>query len=107
SALVLQPAGVMRDEQIGELSRALVRECVSVVPAEFAMLPDDLPDSVLQTYRAAPLDSVNSLHADRAAGRQTEIDARNGAIVRLGRKHGIPTPCNQMAVALLTTMTRK
>ena len=33
-----------------------------------------------------------------------KIDARNGAIVRLGRKHGIPTPCNQMAVALLGAM---
>ena len=36
-----------------------------------------------------------------------EIDARNGVIVRLGRKHGIPTPYNQMAVALLETMARK
>lgn len=106
SALVLQPAGVMRDPQIGELSHALVRECVAVGRAEGAVLPDDLPDVVLQNYRTAPADSVNSLHADRAAGRQTEIDARNGAIVRLGRKHGIPTPCNQMAVALLTAMTR-
>ena len=31
-----------------------------------------------------------------------EIDARNGAIVRLGKKYGIPTPFNEMAVALLT-----
>jgi 2-dehydropantoate 2-reductase len=106
SALVLQPASVMHDEEIGELSRALVRECMAVGRAEGAVLPDDLPETVLQGYRAAPPDSVNSLHADRTAGRQTEIDARNGAIVRLGRKHGIPTPCNQMAVALLTAMTR-
>jgi 2-dehydropantoate 2-reductase len=34
-----------------------------------------------------------------------EIDARNGAIVRLGKKHGIPTPSNSMAVALLNAMT--
>lgn len=30
-----------------------------------------------------------------------EIDARNGAVVRFGKKHGIPTPMNDMAVALL------
>jgi hypothetical protein len=30
-----------------------------------------------------------------------EIDARNGAVVRFGRKHGIATPLNEMAVALL------
>ncbi len=33
-----------------------------------------------------------------------EIDARNGAIVRFGRKHGVPTPLNQMAVALLSAI---
>ena len=30
-----------------------------------------------------------------------EIDARNGAVVRFGRKHSIATPLNEMAVALL------
>jgi 2-dehydropantoate 2-reductase len=30
-----------------------------------------------------------------------EFDARNGVIVRKGRKYGIPTPANQMVVALL------
>ena len=36
-----------------------------------------------------------------------EIDARNGVIVRMGRKHGIPTPANSMAVALLEAMAAK
>lgn len=106
SGLVLQPTIVMQDEQIGELCRQLVRECVAVGRAEGAVMDDSLPDSVLQGYRAAPPDGVNSLHADRQAGRMTEIDARNGVIVRLGRKHGIATPCNQMAVALIEAMTR-
>jgi len=35
-----------------------------------------------------------------------EIDARNGSVVRIGRKHGIPTPCNQMAVELLRAMAK-
>jgi len=30
-----------------------------------------------------------------------EIDARNGVIVRLGGKHGIPTPLNALCVGLL------
>lgn len=106
SGLVLQPTSVMQDVQIGELSRQLVRECIAVARAEGAVMDDALADSVLQAYRAAPPDSVNSLHADRLAGRMTEIDARNGVIVRLGRRHGIPTPCNQMAFALIEAMTR-
>ena len=106
SALLLQPAGVMRDDGVGDASRSLVRECLAVARAEGAVLEDDLVETVLQNYRSAPPDSVNSLHADRLASRPMEIDARNGVIVRLGRKHGIPTPCNQMAVALLSVMRR-
>ncbi|MGC4071404.1 MAG: 2-dehydropantoate 2-reductase [Nibricoccus sp.] len=105
SALVMKPSGVMHDEKLGELSLALTRECIAVGRAEGATLPDNLAESVLQNYRNAPPDSVNSLHGDRIAGRPTELDARNGAVVRFGRKHGIPTPCNQMAVALLTAMS--
>jgi 2-dehydropantoate 2-reductase len=106
SGLVMKPAGVMRDEALGELSRAIVRECIAVGRAEGAALGDALAETVLQGYRNAPPDSVNSLYGDRLAGRPTEIDARNGVIVRLGRRHGIATPCNAMAVALIEAQSR-
>jgi 2-dehydropantoate 2-reductase len=107
SALLLQPSGIMRDEQVGELARQIVREAIAVGRAEGADLPDSLADTVVATYRQAPVDGVNSIHADRLAHRQTEIDARNGVIVRLGQRHGIATPCNQMAHTLLTALTAK
>jgi 2-dehydropantoate 2-reductase len=101
NALTLRPSGVARREPIADLMRALVGECVVVGRAEGADLPDDLPETVVAGYRAAPGDGVNSLHADRAAGRPMELDARNGVIVRLGARHGIATPVNAMVVALL------
>lgn len=104
NALLLQPAGVAHDEQVGELLKAMVRECMAVGRAEGAVFEDGLPEKILAGQRAAPADSMNSIHADRAAGRPMELDARNGVIVRLGRKHGIPTPYNDMAVALLSAM---
>jgi 2-dehydropantoate 2-reductase len=103
-ALLLQPSGVLRGEAIGETALQIVRECVAVGRAEGAKLDDDVPEAVLRAYRAAPADGINSLHADRLAGRPVEIEARNGVIVRLGKSHGIATPCNQMAVALLEAM---
>ena len=106
SALLLKPAGIMRDEKIGDIARGLVRECIAVGRAEGAVLDDALVESVLTAYRNAPADSVNSLHADRVAGRPMETDARNGVIVRLGKKHGLPTPYNEMAVALLEAAAR-
>lgn len=101
NALTLQPAKVAHDEGAAEVMRALVRECVAVGRAEGADLPDDMPDQVIEGYRGQAPDGVNSLHADRAAGRPMELDARNGVIVRKGAAHGVPTPANAMVVALL------
>ena len=101
SALILKPAGIAAHEPIGGIMRALVRECITVGRAEGAILADSLVETVLASYRNGPPDAINSLHADRVAGRPTEIDARNGAVVRIGRQHGIATPVNQMIVVLL------
>jgi 2-dehydropantoate 2-reductase len=107
NALLLQPTAAFQDDQLGGLMMAMVRECMAVGRAEGAVFEDGLPEKILAGQRAAPPDSMNSIHADRAAGRPMELDARNGVIVRLGRKHGIATPYNDMAVALLAAMARK
>jgi 2-dehydropantoate 2-reductase len=101
SALTLKPAGIARDEAIGDIMLALMRECLAVGRAEGAVLEDSLPEEVLAGTRSGPPDSVNSLLADRLAGRRLETDARNGAVVRIGRRHGIATPVNAMITALL------
>jgi 2-dehydropantoate 2-reductase len=100
-ALTLRPAGIAQDEAMGEAIRALVAEVRAVGRAEGADLPDDLPDAILSHMRAEAPDGVNSIHADRRAGRTMEVDARNGVIVRAGRRHGIATPVSLMLVALL------
>jgi 2-dehydropantoate 2-reductase len=101
SALILKPASIVQQPPIADIMRSLIRECIAVGRAEGASLDDSLVESVLDGYRNGPADAINSLHADRLAGRPMEIDTRNGVIVRLGRKHGIPTPANQIIVALL------
>ena len=97
----MKPTGVIAIDPIPELTRGMVRECLAVGRAEGAKLDVGLVDAVVEGARTAPPDALNSLIADRMAGRPMEIDARNGAVVRFGRKHGIPTPLNEMAVALL------
>lgn len=107
SALVMQPSGVVRGEAMGDVARQIIRECAAVARAEGAHLEENVADVVLEAQRAAPADSINSMLADRQAGRPVEIDARNGVIVRLGRKHGIATPANGMAVALMEAMIQQ
>ncbi len=105
SALTLKPAGVLRDEALGNIALAMVAECVAVGRAEGAQLDDCIGQQVLDGYRAGSPDSINSMLADRLAGRPMEIDARNGAIVRRGEQHGIATPLNRMTVALLQALS--
>lgn len=100
-ALALQPARIAQGEEMGTAIRALVAEVRAVGRAEGADLPDDLPDIILAHMRHEAPDGINSIHADRRAGRAMEIDARNGVIVRAGERHGIDTPVSRMLTALL------
>jgi 2-dehydropantoate 2-reductase len=106
NALTLKPAGVAQNDKVAALMRAIAAESLAVGKAEGARLREAWPDEIVARYRASPADSVNSLLADRLAGRPMEIDARNGIIVRLGARHGLPTPLNTMAVAILEAATR-
>jgi 2-dehydropantoate 2-reductase len=101
NALVLQPARIAHDAGAARVMRLIIDEAAAVGRAEGAHLSPDIADEVIEIYRNQPSDSVNSLLADRAAGRPMEIDLRNGIVTELGRKHGIATPCNEMAVSLL------
>jgi 2-dehydropantoate 2-reductase len=107
SALTMRPAEVANDEPVAEVMRALVRECIAVGRAEGADLKDGLADKVVEWTKRAHPQSVNSLHADFAAGRQSEVDARNMVIVRLGAKHGIDAPMNRALASLLSAASTR
>ncbi len=46
-------------------------------------------------------DHYPSMYWDLKSGKRTEIDALNGAIVRLGREVGVPTPANEFITLLI------
>jgi 2-dehydropantoate 2-reductase len=101
SAVLGAPTNVARHVGVADLVRGVVLECVRVGRAEGARLDDELVDEIVERQARATDGSFNSLSRDRRAGRPMEIDARNGVIVRLGRKHDLATPLNAMLVALL------
>ena len=49
-------------------------------------------------------DNATSMLQDYWRGRPGEIDFINGAIVRLGKKHGMPTPVNAFIVDLIKAL---
>jgi 2-dehydropantoate 2-reductase len=92
---------VLHEPGMAELALGIMRECLAVARAEGAELPDTVADEMLARCLALPPGSGNSMLYDRRAGRPLELDARNGAIVRFGARHGIATPLNSALCALL------
>ena len=107
NAVVDLPVGIIHLPEIENLARAVAEEVVAVGRACGARIDSSLAEEVVNKSLHAPRNAVNSIHADRAAGRPMEIDARNGVIVRLGKKHGIPTPRNETLVALLEALANQ
>jgi len=92
---------VLHAPGMAELALGLIRECAAVGRAEGALLPESLCEAIVARLLATPGGAGTSMLYDRRAGRRLELDARNGAVVRLGRRHGIATPLNAAVCALL------
>jgi 2-dehydropantoate 2-reductase len=75
---------------LAERGLALASDGVAYV--EQALTPFVLPKAA--AHRSSMLQDVE-------AGRRTEIDYLNGAVVRLGHQHGIATPYNDAVVSLI------
>ncbi|NNC12126.1 2-dehydropantoate 2-reductase [Planctomonas sp. JC2975] len=101
NAATLAPDLDMRSASGSRLVREVVNEVALVGNAEGARLSESLVEHTLAALAAPTAGHLNSMHADRLAGRPMEVDARNGAVVRIGRRHGIPTPANEFLVELL------
>ncbi len=63
-------------------------------------------DVALARMMAVAGNSRPSMLQDLEAGRLTEIDFINGGVARHGRARGVPTPLNDLAVALVHAMER-
>ncbi|MGQ9661493.1 MAG: ketopantoate reductase family protein [Kiritimatiellia bacterium] len=89
------------------IMEGIVREIFAVAQAEGIPLFWNGPEEFLVLfYRKLLPDTAShrsSMLQDLRTGRPTEIDSLCGVIVRLGRKHGIPTPFNQRMIELIHT----
>jgi 2-dehydropantoate 2-reductase len=94
-------SGMFRRDDVAELSRRYVAECLAVARAEGARLPDSVVDELTGLFRAAPEDLGTSILADRESNRRMEWDLRNGVISRKGRAHNLATPISDVLVPLL------
>ena len=86
-----------------ELFTGAMREVDTVGRARGVNLPPDLVERSVEFIKGFP-DFQNSMHADFENGRPTELDALNGAVVRIGSESGVPTPINHFIYAVLSPL---
>ncbi|WP_437505836.1 ketopantoate reductase family protein [Sorangium sp. So ce1099] len=90
-ALTGQRAGVVV-EQMEDLARQAMLEVIAVARAEGAEIPVAVADAMIALTRAEfPLTEPSMLQ-DVRAGRETEVDILQGAVVERGRRAGVDTP---------------
>lgn len=97
------PLGVLRASPgLMHLLEAAVDETLAVGRAMGVALDDRVRDEVFTMYRAMPPQAKSSLLEDLERGRPLELPWLSGAVVRLGREAGVPTPTHALLETLLT-----
>jgi len=100
-ALTDQQANIAKNPIAARIMESLIREVIAVGRAEGAEIDDTIVETIIASQSSAPDGATNSIHGDLIAKNPMEWSARNGIVAKLGEKHGIATPYNQMAADIL------
>jgi 2-dehydropantoate 2-reductase len=107
-AVTRAPIGVIRTvPETRQLLRDCVAEVVAVARARKVALADTaVADTMAFLDKFAP-EGTTSMQRDITQGRKSELEAWNGAVVRLGREAGVPTPLNAFIYHALLPLERR
>lgn len=102
--------GAVADKTLGEIRsepttraelEAAMREIETLAHARGIALGADVVERALGFVDRLAGESTASMQRDLKAGRPSELEAQNGAVVRLGRESGVPTPVHERLYAAL------
>ena len=96
---------VVARPELRTLAIGLVREAIEVARSAGARIELAEAEPLVSRYAHVPPEMGSSMLYDLEAGRPLELDALNGAVVRLGARYGVSTPMNEAVVGLLTVLT--
>lgn len=104
-AITMQRFPIFRRPDVAELAEGLMAETIAVAAAVGVGLDPELARSEVDRLAGLPDHVGSSMLYDRLSGRPLEHDALNGAVVRIGSRHGVPAPLNQVMMALLAAIS--
>jgi 2-dehydropantoate 2-reductase len=96
------PIGVLRDNPalMAMMSSAL-DEAIAVGRARGVPLPEALLEETVTLVKSFPDGSKSSMLEDLEHGRRLELPWLSGAVARMGREAGVPTPVHQFIATVL------
>lgn len=89
-------------QEIKEIMQLCMDEVVEIAQAEGVNLTYEDRDDIIEILVNFPPDKKMSMLQDIEAGRSIEIDEYAGTVIKLGEKHGIPTPINKVLYLAIT-----
>jgi 2-dehydropantoate 2-reductase len=102
TAAVRLGVGEIRDAPAAQaMLRELMTEVAAVGRRIGIALSADLVDRQMAIVAGLAPDATASLYHDLVTGHRMEIEALQGAVLRLGREHDVPTPAMAAAYAIL------
>jgi 2-dehydropantoate 2-reductase len=107
-AVTRVPVGEFRDlPETRSLLVAALQEIVAIARARGIRLPADALDKRLAFIDGMAQGVVASMSRDIVEGRPSELEAQNGAVVRMGRSSGVPTPVHELIYSSLLPQERR
>jgi 2-dehydropantoate 2-reductase len=102
NSLTRVPLGIYReDPELWALCENALKETIAVGRAEGVNLPPESFDKVVGQLRSMPPHHMTSMCNDLLRGNRIELPWFAGKVVKLGKKHGIPTPTTNLLYAAL------
>ena len=96
-AMANAPAGViLSDPNWRTQILKAMEEIYALAHARGIKLPPNSIDTVMSFVDALPEDATSSMQRDIAAGKPSELEAQNGAVVRMARETGIEVPTHTL-----------
>jgi 2-dehydropantoate 2-reductase len=107
-AMANAPAGIVRTDPNwrGQMLSAMA-EIYALAHARGVKLPSDSVDKVMAAVDGLPEDATSSMHRDIAAGKPSELDSQNGAVVRLASEAGVEVPTHILIYETLKPLEEK
>lgn len=107
-AIANAPAGVVRTdpEMRAQMLRAM-NEIKALAHARGIQLPPDAMEKAMAGVDLLPEDATSSMQRDIAAGRPSELESQNGAVVRMARDLGVEVPTHELIYARLKPLEEK